>query len=427
MATAAQLDLAPAPGTDIVVAVAKEPGIVLLDRVKFDAWYEKLAAKAPTDVDVTTKKGRDALRSFAAEVRSEKAAIDKARLRLTKEWRDMVAQANDAGKEINDRLEQLAIEVRKPLTEWEEAETTRVNRCREIIDGFKADAVVTLDDTAATVRARGAGIWQIALDEEQFRDLLPEAQQAKEHAVATLKTALARLEKEEADRAELERLRAENEAREAKEAEAREAQEREEGKRRYARDIIEHIRQCGLGMIGGKTYPYVILIRELEEKIETGDAVFGDMADDVEKARVETLARIKGAQQEQAERAKREAAEQAAAEARAEEARKAAEVQAAKERAHAEQLAAERRRAEEAERAAQAERDRIAAAEAARQAEAKRLADEQAAREADQAHRTAVKSKAKQAIMSCGADEDTARKIVMAVLANEIPHLKMEF
>jgi colicin import membrane protein len=375
MATAAQLDLAPSPGTDIVVAVANEPGIVLLDRVKFDAWYEKLAAKAPTDVDVTTKKGRDALRSFAAEVRSEKAAIDKARLRLTKEWRDMVSQANDAGKEIAERLEQLAIEVRKPLTEWEEAETARVNRCREIIDGFKADAVVTLDDTAATVRARGAGIWQIALDEEQFRDLLPEAQSAKEQAVATLKTALARLEKEEADRAELERLRAENEAREAREREEAAERERVEAERRAE-----------------------------EERI----------AREAEEARLAEERRVAAekAETERIERARQEAAE--------------AERQRV-EREHAEQLAAERRRAEEAERAAQAERDRIAAAEAAREAEAKRLADEQAAREADQAHRSAVMKAAKEAIMTCGVDEETARKVVLLIRAGEVPHVTLGF
>lgn len=375
MATAAQLDLAPAPGTDIVVAVANEPGIVLLDRVKFDAWYEKLAAKAPIDADVTTPKGRDALRSFAAEVRREKAAIDKARLRLTKEWRDMVAQANDAGKEINDRLEQLAIEVRKPLTEWEEAEAARVNRCREIIDGFKADAVVTLDDTAATVRARGAGIWQIALDEEQFRDLLPEAQQAKEHAVATLKTALARLEKEEADRAELERLRAENEAREAREREEAAERERIEAERRAE-----------------------------EERV----------AREAEEARLAEERRVAAekAEAERIERAREEAAE--------------AERQRV-EREHAEQLAAERRRAEEAERAAQAERDRIAAAEAARQAEAQRLADEQAAREADQAHRSAVMRAAKEAIMTCGVDEDTAKKIVLLIRSGEVPHVTLGF
>ncbi len=375
MATAVQLDLTPETGTDIVVAVAKEPGIVLLDRVKFDAWYEKLAAKAPTDVDVTTKKGRDALRSFAAEVRSEKAGINKARLRLTKEWRDMVAQANEAGKEIDDRLEQLAIDVRKPLTDWEEAETARVNRCRDIIEGFKADAVATLDDTAATVRARGKGLYETALAEDEFRDMLPEAQSAKEQAVATLRAALARLEKEEADRAELEKLRAENEAREAREraeAEARAQAEREAEEARVAEE------------------------RRVAE----------------EQAEFERLQRM---EQDAADRARREAEQAAEAERQR------------VEREHAEQLAAERRRAEEAERAAQAERDRIAADEAARAAEAQRLADEQAAREADQAHRSAVMKAAKEAIMTCGIDEEAARKVVLLIRAGEVPHVSLGF
>lgn len=60
-------------------------------------------------------------------------------------------------------------------------------------------------------------------------------------------------------------------------------------------------------------------------------------------------------------------------------------------------------------------------------AAAKRLADEQAKRDRDQAHRTAVKSAAKTAIMSCGADEETARKIVVAILANEIPNVTLRF
>ena len=53
--------------------------------------------------------------------------------------------------------------------------------------------------------------------------------------------------------------------------------------------------------------------------------------------------------------------------------------------------------------------------------------EERARLEADQAHRNAVKGRAKQAIMSCGADEDTARKIVLAILAGEVPHTTISF
>lgn len=407
---------------DIVSTVTQNPGIVLLDREKFDAWYEKLSAKAPTNVDVATKKGRDELRSFAAEVRSEKAAIDKARLRLTKEWRDMTAQANEAGKEIEKRLETLAVEVRKPLTDWEEAEAARVERCRAVIDGLKAMALVELDDTAAMVRERGTVAWKTTLDANIFGDMLPEAEAAKATTVETLKRALDRLTKEEADKVELERLRAEAEARaeadrlaeeraeaerqetarkdaeriaaeqakereraeeeaatarieqarkdaaEAAQREAEQEKEAAEAKRRYARQIIDHIKEVGLGMIGGQTYPYGVLLHELEEKIIINDDL-GDMQDEVRTIRDATLVNVKAAMERAQERAAREE----------------------------------------------------------REAEQRQLAEKQAEREANRAHRTRVQRTAKEAIMTCGADEDTARKIVLAIIAGEVPAVTLRF
>ena len=230
--------------TDIATTVAANPGLVLLDREKFDAWYEKLSAEAPTDADVTTNKGRDVLRSFAAKVRSEKAAIDKARLSLTKEWRDMTTQANAAGKEIEARLDKLASDVRAPLTAWEEAEKARVAECERITAELTDAATVALDDTAATVRERGTTVWNTLLDPDTFGDLLFVAQAAKETTVATLKAALVRLEKEEADRAELEKLRAANAERERNEAEKAAAAEAE--RQRVEAALVEAERQEAL-------------------------------------------------------------------------------------------------------------------------------------------------------------------------------------
>ncbi|WP_347271879.1 hypothetical protein [Rhizorhabdus histidinilytica] len=353
-------------GTDIALAVTNDPGIVLLDTEKFDAWYDSLKAKAPADADVSTKKGRDALRSYAAEVRSEKAAIDKARLRLTKDWRDMVDQCNAAGKIIVERLETLAAEVRKPLTDWEEAEKARVAECEAMIARIKAAATVTIEDTAETVRVRGSEIYglQSEITVERYQDRYETAMQARSDTIGVLKSALDRLTREEAERAELERLRAEAAERERVEAEKRAAEEAE---------------------------------RERAEQ---------------ERIAEERRIAAEQAEAERIERVKREAAE-------AERLRV--------EREHQEALAAERRRAEEAEAAAQAERDRVAAEQRAREQEEARVAAEQARREADQAHRTAVKSAAKTAIMSCGADEETARKIVMAIIAGEVPAVKLEF
>src|SRR3546814_19182415 len=77
VAEAVRGEIIPAENTDIIEAVSAKPGIVLLDQVKFDQFYEKLAAAAPTDIDISKRKDREAQRSYCAKVRSEKAAIDK--------------------------------------------------------------------------------------------------------------------------------------------------------------------------------------------------------------------------------------------------------------------------------------------------------------------------------------------------------------
>lgn len=414
MATAA-VELPLSDTTDIAVVVSQDHSVVLFDQEKFDAWYDRLKANAPKDVDVTTNKGRDILRSYAADIRKEKAAIDRDRLKLTKEWRDLTAKVNEAGKTIEQRLDNLADEVRKPLTEWEDAEKARVALCREWIEDFKHDAIVRLEDTADDVRKRGSFVFGRELDPAMFGDMLPEAEAAKSQAVETLKAALVRLTKEEADRAELEKLRAEaaerdareqaeREAREAEElaaAEAKAAEERKaaaekaeadkiaqaardaeqkirdeaaaaqeaaEAKRRYARQIIAHIQEVGRGMIGGKTYPYGILIRELEEKIEINDDL-GDMQGEVAAIRDATLTNVKDAMERQAERTRRE---------------------------------------EEQEKARQE-------------------AEEAHARAESKAHRTAVMKAAKEAIMTCGADEETAKKIVLLIRSGEVPNVSLAF
>lgn len=363
------------PGTDIVAAVDAKPAIVLLDTEKFDVFYEALKAKAPTDADVSTKKGRDALRSFAADVRSEKAKINRDRLRLTKEWRDLTSQVNDAGKQIDERLEGLAAEVRQPLTEWEEAEKTRVEWCQTVIADLKRGAVVSIDDTAETVRARGKVAWEVLIKPEAFGEMLDEAEAVKAATVETLKTALARLTKEEADRAELEKLRAAEAERLRVEQEKAAAAELERRAAEAAR--IEEERKAA--------------------------------AEQAEKDRI-------AAAEKAAEERARQQAEEAA---RAEQARKDAEAQAKIDEANA--------RAAEAERLAQAERDRITEQERQRAAQEAAERAEQERREKNRQHVSKVMREAKEAIMTCGVGEEVAKAIVIAIKANTIPHVGIAF
>lgn len=363
------------PGTDIIEAVSAQPGIVLLDTVKFDQFYEKLKAKAPTGVDASTGAGRDKLRSYAAEVRREKASIDKARLSLTAGWRDMTKQANEAGKEINERLEQLAIDVRKPLTEWEEAEKAREAEVDKIITALRSARFVAMGEGAEAIRERGTAAHAVVIDREQFQDRFEEAEREKQDTVDHLFAALKAAEKAEADRAELERLQQEAADRAAAE-EAKRIAEQAEAQRIEDERLAEERRVAA----------------EAAEK-----------------------ERIAAAEQEAADRARQEA-EDAAEAARAE-----------IERAHQEALAAAQERADAAEREAQAERDRIEAEEQARKAQEEQEAKAKAEREANQAHRTKIKSEAKAALITFGADDETARKIVIGIIAGEVPHVNLAF
>lgn len=364
-ATAAVIDPAPQTGTNIALLVADNPALVLADKAKRSDLLDHIKSEiAAFEPDLSTPKGRDAIKSFAYKITRTKTAIDDAGKKLNEEARARINAVDAARREVREELVSLAESVRKPLTDWEQAEKERIASCQEEIDAFKRASVVTLNDTADTVRERGADVWNQTIDPERFRELTEEAEAAKGAAVETLKTALARLEREEAERAELERLRAEAAEREAKEAEQRAAEEAE------------------------------------RQRLE---------AERIERERKEAAAE---AEQERIESAKRAAAEQAAREA---------------EERHKAELAKERQRTEEAERAAQAERDRLAAEQAQREEAERRAAEEQAAREADQEHRAKVKNAAKEALIKCGLRESAAVKVVQAIVAGDIPAVRMEF
>jgi len=364
------------PQTALVAQVNANPGLVLLDKERFNQFYE--AIKEETDKlvpDLTTEKGRKEIASMAFKVAKTKTAIDAAGKLLNEEARAKINIVDAARRDIREKLDALKDEVRRPLTEWEDKEEARVAACKTAIERFQTVAVVTLEDTSATVRARLVEIRNTALDDGQFQDLLQLAKHHKEASVATLETAFTRLTKEEADRAELDRLRAE--------AAERAERERAEAEAKVAAAAAERAQ------------------KEAEERAAR--------AAEEERARIESAAKAAEdaarVQAEAAARAEREAAE----------------------KAHADALAAEKRRADEAEAARKAETERIAREAAAREAEDKATAEAAAARAADIEHRSKIMGAAKVAIMGMGVGEKTAISIVRAIAAGDVPNVSIKF
>lgn len=356
-------------GTNIVVQVSANPGLVLLDRQRFEQFYEAIKAETEKlEVDLTTEKGRAAIASMAFKVTKTKTAIDAAGKLLKEEAQATVTKVDAARREIRLKLEALQEEVRRPLTEWEEAEKERAAQVETFIADLKRAALVQAEETSTEVSGRLDAVREHTLDQDfdlnLFRDRIDEVRVLRADVIASLERSLERIRKEEADRAELERLRAE--------AAERAERERQEAEAKAA--------------------------AEAEARAKAEAEARAARAAEEEKARIEAAAR---------------AAEEAA---RREAERKAQEEREAQERAHAEALAAEKRRADAAEAARRAEEQRLAA----EKAEAERRA-------ADIAHRGKIMGAAKQAIMGHGVGEATAKAIVLAIAAGEVPNVSIRF
>lgn len=347
----------------------QNPVAVLTDEKQYSEFYKRVKDEVSAHVpDLTTAKGRGEIKALAYKVTRTKTAIDDAGKKLNEEAREKINAVDAQRRKIREELDALADEVRRPLTEWEDKEKARKGNVNRIFDEIRAISSLHGSEGSEHLEQLISEIEsEINLDPDVFLDDMGEAIYQKSAALEKLRNARMVALKREADQAELARLRAENEAREKAEAEKQAEIER--------------------------------AAREIE----------------AERRRLE----IEQERQELAERQAKEREERAAREAQE----------------RAEKIAREER--EKIQREAD---DRVAKAEAEATAirekldrenhEAEELARMEAARAADRKHRGEIMKAAKEAIMAIDADgisEAVARRVVLAIAANEIPNVRISF
>lgn len=271
--------------------------------------------------DVSTKKGRDAIASIAHSVAKSKTYLDSIGKELVDKLKEQPKLVDAERKRIRDTLDAWKDEVRKPLTDWENAEKARVEQhkaniawfseCQQFVTGSSSIAAIL-----AEVESKQLG--------DHCEEFLSQYVAAKDAAISIIKQNIDAALLAEAEQAELERLR--------KEAAEREQKEREE---RLMREAAENAR------------------REAEQKAqrEREDAARIEREKQLEAERREMQLKL---QAEQAERQRIEA------EKRAEHERQQSEIR--------------------AKQAAEAERQRIEQKQAAERAEAERQASNKAHR-----------------------------------------------
>jgi hypothetical protein len=374
------------PNKAAIAAMFREPEQV-------DSLLKRIADEAKSlTADVSTAKGRDAVRSMAFKVARSKTTLDDAGKALNEAARAQINVVDAERAKIRKALDALKDEVRAPLTKWETDEADRVQKLKDRLERVRLAHTMLPDDAAADqVGALLARVETIAID-DTWSEFTADAARFKDQAVATLRTMRDDKAKREAEAAELARLRAEAAAREEADRLAREKAEAD----RIAKEAEER------------------RLREIQEA--------ATRAAQQAEARAQALAAQQAAEAKAAaDKAARDAAEREEALRRQIEAERAREEK-ARQDAIAERLAAEARHAKEMadaeaarERAAQAERDRLAA-------EAKADADARAKREADQAHKARIKANivtALEAMRGASSPSDIAD----AIIAGKIPHV----
>ncbi|UQN37284.1 hypothetical protein MTR80_06155 [Alcaligenes aquatilis] len=313
--------------------------------------------------NLKTDKGRKEIASRAFKVRKIKTALDGLGKEQVDRLKEIPKLIDAERKRMRDELDALADEVRKPLTDWEEAEASRVALHRADLDGMAEQAREVGGLEVETLRQRIA-IVESAVIGESWEEFEAEAHRVKAKALEILNVALAERQKYEAEQAELADLRRKQAEQEQKDREA------------------EIARQAA------------------------------------DKARADAEAK---AQAERDAAAKREADARAAAERAEQERTEAIERQKqAEARAEAEKLAAEQRAKDAAEAARQAEIKRQADEKAAAEAAQRK-------READIAHKASINNAALAAFIENGMPDECAKQAVILIAKGLIPAIRIQY
>lgn len=389
-------EIAVIDNTAIAQAFATPSGIdVLIQRIKSEA-----SAEVP---DLTTKKGRDRIASLAYKVSKTKTLVDDFGKELVAEEKKRLALIDADRKKWRDECDKLRDEIRKPLTDWEQAEADRIQRHKDAIQKLRELSAPAMGTDSAAISGLIAQAEAVALG-DHWQEFAAEAGKAKDETLAILRFNLQRRQQYESEQAELARLRAEAARREQEDADRRAAEAKAEAERLAAEREAQRI-------------------REAEERARR------EAEEAAAKARADA---------EAAARAEREAAERARIASEQAEARAKAEAEAAKLR----EQDAERRRVESEERAKRdaqeaaerAERDRVAAVEAERQrAERQRIAEQEAAakaqaeREANKEHMRRINREALAGIMAVGISEEQGKALIKAIASGAVPHVSISY
>lgn len=354
--------------TDLaIIEIAPDMAPAIYVENGLDSFLEKIRAGVNEVPDLSTAKGRARIASLAAQVSRSKTAVEKPGRDYLKRLKEQPKVVEAELRRFVTECDQLRDEVRRPLTEWEDAEKARTEALQQRLVDLRAlaDVIDTSGNylPSADIQARILEAKSVVLD-DSWQERAAEAGVAKDSTIQQLEASLVIAQKREHEAAELDRLR--------KEEEEKARLEREENIRREAAEQAK---------------------RDAEAKAQ---------------AEIDAAARRESEARAATERAEREKIE---AQQKAEREAKAAAEKAEQEKNAA--IAAERRRQEEA--------------ESARLAEQKRIAEEEARRAADKEHRRSINRQAIADLIKSGLTQEMAEKALIAIASGKVSAVSIKY
>lgn len=197
--------------------------------------FDRIAEQARSIVpDLSTDKGRKAIASMARKVASSKTAFDAHGKELKEQYTAITSKIDADRKLFRDQCDALRDEIRKPLTDWENAEKDRVQAIQDKIAQFDSGRVDT-GSPLSLILSVIAEIEAIAID-ESFAEYQEHAKLQKYECLEVLRKVQVDREKYEAEQAELERLRQAEALRQQQERDAQIAREAAEKATREAEE-----------------------------------------------------------------------------------------------------------------------------------------------------------------------------------------------
>ena len=185
-----------------------------------DPVIEKIRAEVTSIVsDISTKTGREEIRSRAAKLARTKIALDELGKKLTEDQKRQIKAVDAERARAWDALEALQKEVRAPLTAWENKEKDRVAAHEAALAAIPESPAYGQHETAEELAERLTSLEQYpARDWEEFAE---RASLALFKELSRTRDLLASARKREAEQAELARLRQEEAERKQREHEER--------------------------------------------------------------------------------------------------------------------------------------------------------------------------------------------------------------